>query len=350
MMRLPLCAALLTAAAFPALANDGWGGISATGLVFGQTEDIAMMDEDLYIGIDDIRVSYVFKNTSDKDVTGEVIFPLPPINIAATTYSEFSLPEDRNAADLVGFTATLDGVAQPVTIDRIAVMEPLWDEAAPLAQVYDSPGTDVTARLEGLGLPLSVDTTVISDAILALPEAEQQKLVAEGLVEIMEASGDQPAEALALWSVILRYHWTQTFPAGAEVAIQHAYANRSPGGLFSWADPPDEYRQPEVDRYCIDAGTSKAMAERLIWGEGEEQQTMGVAHNIAYVLRTANSWAGPIGHFKLTIDKGAAENIVSLCAEGLEKTSPTTFVMEKTDFTPDRDLEILIVGPMDWQR
>lgn len=332
-----------------ALANDGWGGLSATGLTFEQTDDIAMLDEDLFIGPEEIRVSYVFRNMSESDITGEVIFPLPPISIAATTYSEFNLPEDRNAADLVSFTATVDGKDQPVTIDRIAVIEPPWDEAAPLSQVYDSPGTDVTAELEALGLPLSVDSAVVSAAILALPAEAQQDLAAKGLVEILEETSDQPAEALALWSVILRYHWTQTFPAGQEVSIKHGYVNRSPGGLFPWTDPPDEFRQAEVDRYCIDAGTSRAMAKRLLTGEGDEQMTMGVAHNIAYVLRTANSWAGPIGHFRLTIDKGAEENIISLCADGIKKTGPTTFVMEKTDFVPERDLEILLVKPMNWQ-
>ena len=67
------------------------------------------------------------------------------------------------------------------------------------------------------------------------------------------------------------------------------------------------------------------------------------AYNIAYVLRTANSWAGPIGKFTLTLDKGDPANVISLCAEGVKKTGPTTFVIEKTDYAPDRDLEILTV-------
>ena len=78
--------------------------------------------------------------------------------------------------------------------------------------------------------------------------------------------------------------------------------------------------------------------------EGQDY-AMGMDYRIAYVLRTANSWAGPIGQFRLTLDKGAAENLISLCAEGVEKTGPTTFVVEKTDYTPDRDLEILIIAP-----
>jgi hypothetical protein len=57
-------------AASPALANDGFGGISATGLTFGQTEAVAMESEDLFISLDRITVDYVFRNTSTSDVTG----------------------------------------------------------------------------------------------------------------------------------------------------------------------------------------------------------------------------------------------------------------------------------------
>lgn len=329
-----------------ALANDGWGGIAATGLTFGQTEDIVMMEEDLQIGPEDIRVSYIFKNISAEDVTGEVIFPLPPINVAATNYSEWNLPEDRNAADLVDFKVVVDGKDQPVTIDRIAVIEPPWDENTPLAQQYDSPGRDVTAELSSVGIPLTVDAQVVNGLLMALPAEKRAELVAAGLIEVYGGTPEAPEEVAPMWSVVLRYHWTQSFPAGSALTIAHSYRNRSPGGLFPWEHPIDEYRQAEAERYCIDEGTSRAMAKRLLTGEGEEQMTMGVATNIAYVLRTANSWAGPIGHFKLTIDKGAEENIISLCADGLVKTGPTSFVMEKTDFVPERDLEILLVKPM----
>ena len=77
-----LCASLLLLPT-AAFANDGYGGLSATGLTFGQTEAVAMQEEDLYIGPKKIKVAYVFQNLTDKDVTGEVIFPLPPIMLAA---------------------------------------------------------------------------------------------------------------------------------------------------------------------------------------------------------------------------------------------------------------------------
>lgn len=344
-MRLHLTAAICLMA-LPALANDGWGGVAATGLTFGKTEAVAMVEEDLFISRDEIRVDYLFRNLTDADVTGEVIFPMPPIPLAETYYSEWNLPEDRNSADLVGFTATVDGQAQPVTIDRIAVIAAEYDENAPLAQQYDTPGREVTAALADLGLPLSVDVATVSAALLALPQDQRKVAEAVGLVDYIEAGPDYPAEAIPLWSVILRYHWTQTFPAGAETRIAHAYANRAPGSIFPWEHPAPDYRQAEVDRYCIDEATSRAMVKRLQHPEFDDGTAMGMAYYIDYVLRTANSWAGPIGKFRLTIDKGAAENIVSLCAEGVKKTGPTTFVIEKTDYTPDRDLQILLALPM----
>lgn len=342
-LRLMVCLVCFAGAAH---ANDGWGGFSATGLTFGQTEAVSMLQEDLFISRDEIRVDYVFKNITDADVTGEVIFPMPPVPLTQVYYSEWNLPEDRNSADLVGFTATVDGKDQPVTIDRVAVIEPTYEENAPLAQQYDTPGRDVTAELTALGLPLSVDTATVGAALLALPKEKQEAAQAAGLADFIEASPDYPAEAIPLWSVVLRYHWTQTFAAGAETRISHRYTNRAPGGIFPWEHPAPDYRQYEVDRYCIDEGTSKAMVKRLQHPDFEDGTAMGVAYYIDYVLRTANSWAGPIGKFRLTIDKGAEENVISLCADGVKKSGPTTFVVEKTNYAPDRDLRILLAMPM----
>jgi len=42
--------ALLLCLATPALANDGFGGFSATGLTFSQTEAGAVESEELFIG------------------------------------------------------------------------------------------------------------------------------------------------------------------------------------------------------------------------------------------------------------------------------------------------------------
>lgn len=338
MFRAPLAALMLLAT--PTFANDGFGGIAATGLHFAQTEAIAMETEDLFIGLDRIRVAYTFRNLTDQDVTGEVIFPLPPIPLQALVNSDFNLPEDR--ANLVAFTATVAG--QPVTpqIDRIAVIEPPWDANRPLSDQYDTPGQDVTATLARLGIPLTIDARALSPLLLSLPDSAKAELQTAGLAEFYDgdAANGFPAEAWPLWSIILRYHWTQTFPAGETLTVSHEYENRPPGGLFGWTHPPqNDWEQEYQTRYCIDDGTSRAIAKRL------GPDGYGIAYNLAYVLRTANSWAGPIGQFRLTLDKGAAQNVISLCASSVTKTGPTTFVIEKQNYMPDRDLEVLIVTP-----
>jgi hypothetical protein len=329
------------AAATPGLANDGFGGLSAVGLTFGQTDAVAMEAEDLFIGIDRIAVDYVFRNVTSADVTGEVIFPLPPIHVGFILESEWNLPDDPDRANLLAFTATVDGQPVSLTIDRIAVLEPPYDEARPLSVQYDTPGRDVTADLARLGLPLSLNADTIISAMAALTPAQRDAAAALGLADF----GD--GYAYPNWSIVLRYHWTQTFPAGQATRISHAYENRPSGGIFGWSHPPEDYMQPVVDQYCIDDGTSRALAKVLALEPVDgEAYAMGLSWNIAYVLRTANSWAGPIGRFRLTIDKGDPGNIVSLCADGVQKTGPTTFVVEKTDYVPDRDLQILIAAPM----
>ena len=345
-MRLSLVQLLLLAT--PALANDGFGGLSATGLTFSQTDAVAMEEEALAIGIDKVAVDYTFRNTTDQDVTGEVIFPLPPVGVWSGYEAMMNLPEDLTQEDLVGFTATVDGQPVQVTIDRIAVIEEGWDQPNPPSKQYDNPGRDVTADLARLGIPLTLDYMAVREALLSFPQDKRNELAALGLAEYYEGdpASDIPPDVYGAWAIVTRYHWTQTFPAGAVVRISHSYTNRPPGGLFYWSDPPEDYQTDLRDQYCIDEGTSKAIAKALKNPEGDEFGNYGTAYNISYVLRTANSWAGPIGKFTLTLDKGAPGNVISLCADGVKKTGPTTFVVERTDYSPDRDLEVLIVQPM----
>ncbi len=346
-MRLFLVVAALCGTGLPAGANDGFGGLSATGLTFDQTEAVEMIEERLFIGIDRVAVDYVFHNKTDTDVTGEVIFPLPPVPVWAAWESSMNLPEDGTKTDIVDFTATVDGVPVKVTIDRIAVIERPWEEQRPLSEQYDTPGRDVTAELERFGLPLTLDVQSIREVLLAAPPEVQARMKAAGIADFYEGDAAQgvPPDAYGLWSIVTRYHWTQTFPAGRDMRISHAYTNRPPGGLFGWTEPPEDYQAYLVDQYCIDAGTSRAILKALKTPAGDETGTYGLAYNISYVLRTANSWAGPIGRFTLTLDKGDPANVISLCADGVKKTGPTTFVIERTDYTPESDLEILIVQP-----
>lgn len=336
--------AVLILVAAPARANDGFGGLTATGLTFGQTEAVAMETEELSISPDRIAVDYTFRNLTDAPVTGEVIFPLPPIPLGDLMNSMWNLPEDSDRENLLNFRAVVDGAEVPVQIDRLAVVQPegWWDQ--PPAAQYDTPGRDVTALLAEAGLPLSLDAEGVTEALTRLDPAMRDKLIA---AEVIGDYDDGPDfDLYPNWAIVLRYHWTQTFSAGAVIKVHHDYENRPTGGIFGWQDPPvEDYEKELAALYCIDAGTSRAMEKAMAATAQDGEPGYGMSYNIDYVLRTANSWAGPIQRFALTLDKGDAANVVSLCADGLKKIGPTTFRMEKTDFVPQADLQILLVQP-----
>jgi hypothetical protein len=292
-------------------------------------------------------VRSVFRNEGKEEVRGEVIFPLPPISLSELSNTGFALAEEALGRDnVVDFKVTVDGAAITVRTERIAVLEPPFDERRKASVRYDSPGEEVTALLKGYGIPLSLDLRQVAAALARLPPAAKETLKARRLADFF---ADQPPAPH--WSIIERYHWPQTFAVGREVRIEHRYNPAPPGGIFIWPDREtdlDASHRQLIDTYCIDAATRKAIKLRL-HPAGAEFSGTGMALYLDYVLTTANTWNGPIGTFHLTIDKGHPRNILSLCIDGLRKTGPTTFEMEKKEFRPDRDLQLLIVSGLEGQ-
>ncbi len=327
---------LVPAAADAARANDGWGGLASTGLQFEKSDAIEMLSERLFLSPQKIRVAYEFRNRSPQDVTGTVVFPLPPINVVEDDFRRSAEAMDR--ANPVAFRCTVDGQAIGVAEERRAVLEELTRGPA----LFDNPGRDVTGILHELSIPLTTDAEKLTQLLVRLPLPTRERLEAEGLVF---AAADPTPQ----WSIAIRYHWTQTFPAGRRVRVEHSYDALPPGGIFYWSGDDAEYVQDLRRAYCIDPPTERALARmsRTGCGDGETGCESGVRLDLAYILTTARTWKGPIGRFDLTIDKGHPDNVLSLCLDGLRKTGPTTFRFEARDYVPDRDLRLLFVTTLE---
>jgi hypothetical protein len=76
--------------------------------------------------------------------------------------------------------------------------------------------------------------------------------------------------------------------------------------------------------------------EVAIWG------AVRGGSDLLSALDRAN-WARPIGEFRLVVDKGDPANLVSFCADGAKRISPTQYEVRKTSFLPGTDLHILIL-------
>ncbi|WP_208948238.1 DUF4424 domain-containing protein [Segnochrobactrum spirostomi] len=322
------------AAAPVAHANDTTAALAAGGLVYVINESVAMQSEDLSISEDAVRVHYVFKNTTDADVKLLVAFPMPDVTIAPET--NISIPV-RDADNFLAFETKVDGA--PV-------------ETAMEQRVF-ALGIDRTALLRARGVPLAPFREETQAALDKLPPAAWDEFIGMGLafVDEYDAGKGMERHLSPLWTLKTTYYWTQAFPAGKEVVVDHAYrpsVGLSAGTLIGldlhdnpWAL---EAQRAEMDLFCVEPSLLASLQRAAKQADPPSGPPFSDAR-IEYVLKTGANWNGPIGSFTLTVDKGAPENLVSFCGDGVKKIAPTRFQMKATDFYPARDLGVLILKP-----
>jgi hypothetical protein len=321
-------AVLLAAAPLVRLAaNDSTAEHAAGGLILKQSAEIDMISEDLYVSAEQIRVRYVFRNRTRRDVNVTVAFPMPDRDLVEERESDVAYPDD--------FATRVDGRAVTMQVERKAMLG----------------GTDHTALLQRLRVPIApdddgADGTVA--ALNALPRADRDRLRSLGLVEVSEWDSGQGARhaLVPLWTVRETWFWQQVFPAGRNLVVEHRYRPGT-GGTAGVPLAFRDYRNSEDGRraqaeYCTDRAFLAAL-DRFSAGESRGGG-FATEQRVRYILTTGGNWRSPIGDFRLVVDKGRAENIVSFCGTGLRQISPTRFEMRRRNWRPDSDLAVLIVS------
>lgn len=325
-------AAMVAALSASASANDTEAALGLGGLLFERNDQIVMESEDLYLSSERVRVRYVYRNTGPKPVTILVAFPLPevPLPGADLDWKEAAYP-DWEQRDM---QTRVNGV--PVQLLRIDVPR--------------LGGKDISARLKSLGWPVRHwDDVGFARRLLSMSADDKSEFVGEGL---LTTDGMAAQEVRPAWSVSTSYVRTQTFAPGAPVTVEHSYYPDTGGTVSSALDRsardetmngPDGY----AARYCVDQAFLRGYDHRRYRTDGTVNDTvLPVETWLSYVLKTGANWKGPIKRFKLTVDKGSPQSLVSLCMDGLKKITPTRFEVIKTDFEPTSDIDILFVEMM----
>lgn len=324
--------ALALTAASPAAANDSIAELRTGGLAFVRSETIAMQSEDLFVSMDEIRVRYTFRNDGPAEEKVLVAFPMP--DIEGNPWEGKAIP-DADAENFLDFRVTIDGA--PVT--------PSLQKRAFAA------GLDRTDVLEKAGIPLEPMRQATFEAVEKLPLETRRDWVRLGLLVVDQYDTDGKGMVdhyQPYWTLKATYYWDAVFPPGRPVTVEHTYkpsVGMTVGVTFlEDGKVAGEQAKTYRARYCMDESFIRAVEKSV---PADNPFGSPYAENrIAYILTTGANWAGPIADFRLTIDKGKPENLVSLCAEGLQKTGPTTFEMRRTDFYPDDDLDLLILTRM----
>lgn len=319
--------------AVPASANDSSAAIGLGGLMLKQNDAVSMDSEDLYLSLKKVTVKYRYTNRTAKDVETLISFPLPSIPYGISEYLGDQGYPDWN--DLQ-FTTLVDG--KPVALKRV--------------DLVDVNGKDVSARLKELGWPVDYwNNYEFMEGLINLPEAQKQAALNEGLLRHPK---DDPKSVEPAWQITTHITRMQKFPAGKTVTVEHSYkpvAGGSVGGMIDMVarGEQEDYAKAYAVRYCMDKAflsgfrTRHAAKAKQAEAKGSDYGMFYVEHWLDYVLKSGANWRGPIKDFRMVIDKGKADNLVSLCADGIKKIGPTTFEVRKKNFEPNSDVAILII-------
>jgi len=299
----------------PAFANDTSAELAAGGLVITKNDAIEMQSEDLFISQEAVRVTYRFVNTSGRDATIRVAFPMPDIGGPDMFKSDVSVPVDA-PANILAFATTADGKPVKTELEQKALVD----------------GVDRTAWLVANHIPLAVHQDSAAAAIGKIPKAKRDEARKLGLIDEEDAP---------IWVLRSTYHWMQTFPAGKPVTIQHRYTPSVGATVGTMLGLGRDSDQETARKYCVDPSIQTTLARSVHNGEGPRY----TEHWIEYVLVTGGNWKKPIGDFRLTVDKGKPATLVSFCGDGVRKIGPTRFEMRKTNWRPEKDLSILFLEP-----
>ena len=330
MLKFAIALAVATATAGSALANDSSAELSTGGLVFVRNHDVEMQSEDLFISAREINVRYRFFNKSAADITLLVAFPMPDVHVDSPD-ENISVPTE-DPENILAFTTIVNG--KPV--------------ATKVEQRVIALGLDRTALLRSLGLPLAPHLLKTNEALDRLPRERWDEFVRLGLAEIEEYDAGQGIQKhlAARWTLQTTYYWEQTFPAQAETLIEHRYKPSVGASVQTALGSPNESKEPWYedykDKYCFDYEFLAAV-ERARRAVNSKSGAPYSEQRIDYILKTGANWSGPIKEFRLVVDKGETDNLITFCGQNVKKISDTQFELRRFDFTPDGNLSILIL-------
>ena len=326
------CLAALAFSGTSSRADDSTAELKAGGLVLEKTNNVALVSEDLYLSPTAVKVDYRFRNLTNASVETIVAFPMP--DITGSVDMTVAIP-DPASDNFLRFATRVDGRQVDSQVEQRAF---LTEEGKPEVEITD--------RLRRLHVPLVPTLEAAGAALLALNEPQRKALVDAGIVyadEVDEGNGLH-TELVPLWTLRSKFWRRQVFPAGRDLLVEQSY---TPGiGAQSTLSfgAPDLSAAEEAryrDTYCTDGPFTHAIQSLYRRANAPNPRIGANEEYLSYVITSGANWAGPIGSFRLVVDKGDPQTLVSFCGDGVRKIGPTSFEMIAKDYTPRRDIDVL---------
>lgn len=278
-------------------ANDSIARVGAGGISLLKSEDIRMVREVLEISTKAIKVNYLFKNETNKDIQTVVAFPLPPYR-----WNSGESMTESNVRPLRSFTTQVGGKKVATTIARKAMAK----------------NKDVTSQLREIGLS---DSQIFETFAHCLDDGSENKFelcnVSSAQLGLLEQLGD--------WEIHETAFREQLFPANAEIDVLHEYAPLVGASYdipyqkgFGYVS--DMLVKSESSEACVDDRTRSAIQKRVnSLVEHGARNVWVTLKEVEYILGTGRNWKGAITNFTLILKKDSPEQFISLCFPGKPK-------------------------------
>ena len=318
--------ALLFVSIFPlsAPANDTTGYVLPTGgVVFEKQDGIKMKVEALYIRPYQIEVNYLFENTTDKNITTQMFFPLPEMPAVEEYLGDKS--HDYK------FKLWVNGKQKQYQTH--------W--------TITQNNKDITKDVSILFYrPEEIITDQELDRRIAMLPEETRKLLQNNNIVAWDYlvdwdKGEFPAwimDAQAAWQKQISYSWKQTFPAHKTIAVHHTYV---PTAIYNNVGLPFSK--------CINRESEPYKSFAYIPKNENTYSTdhLQARNYLEYILTTANNWQGPIESFNLIV-QSPFKSVG--CFDGEAFYGKEYYAVNRQNYTPEWDLsaEFLVNGQLNF--
>lgn len=340
-----MCAVAAVAVPYQAMASSSAASIAAGGLAPVRNAGLVVDKQIVRISDRKIVVDYDVRNDSSADITTELEFAAPPYKDEWDT---------MNPAKQAFHSLHVWADDKPVEL-----------QAEARAELH---GEDITKTLEKAHVDIASfghlevgrDQQGMSRTVLV---ADYERLSSKEKHRLREEGIFKGEEGYCLYTVHLRYHWLQSFPAHGTVHMRQEYvpvvgfmetppqvdalqAALTPAAAQTgpWLSSATHDPKTELASFCTDAPFVQTMmrAQKMF---AETWAGAILPHWVDYTLTSAGDWHKPIGDFTLVVEipqpQNGQQTLVSFCSPGVvDKQSDGQLQVHLTNYTPGSDLHI----------
>ena len=319
-----------------AVAAESTLPLAISGLVVSPSAGATIQFDSADIQIDPSNVNAKYK------ITNPGISPVPVTLGIQVSDLDFSDPDSSYAIpaadplNFIGLTVKIDGKQSSFAFSQSALLE----------------GRDITGVLRANKLALVPIGTFQNDILAMLPDSRQK--LQDNRV-IVENGADAQGNPVFSPTWTLRTSATRriTLAPGQTISVDLRY--RTSVG-FSLDTP---LRQPlrndkalaalvqmHKTDYCVDDGFLSGLDKILIQpaAPAAEANTAKLRERSISFVMQPKTLQGPYKDFRLVVDKGRVDRVVSFCLNNLKRISPTAFEMRVPDYQPEGELKVLLIG------